>query len=93
MNAIKYSPKNGVITIKFEDKKLSISDTGRGIPKADLPHLFERFYRADRSRSRKTGGLGIGLAIVKEVMEAHGGHVNVKSKVGKGTTFSCHFHY
>jgi len=91
-NAIKYSPKKSVITIKFEDKKLIINDKGTGIPKADLPHLFDRFYRADRSRSRKTGGLGIGLAIVKEVMEAHDGHISVKSKVGKGTSFTCHFH-
>ncbi|MFT7183760.1 MAG: two-component system sensor histidine kinase BaeS [Oceanicoccus sp.] len=94
-NAIKYSPKNSLIKIdlKTKDKSLilKVTDEGPGIAQSDLPHLFERFYRADQSRSRKTGGLGIGLSIVKEVMEAHGGSVSVKSKIKQGTSFSCFF--
>ena len=81
------------IDLKSKDKtvKMIIKDEGPGIPKTDLPHLFERFYRADQSRSRKTGGLGIGLSIVKEVMEAHDGSISVKSKLKHGTTFTCVF--
>ena len=66
---------------------ISVTDTGIGIAESDLPFVFERFYRADESRNRQTGGSGIGLAIVKGIVEAHGGKVTVQSEVGKGTTF------
>ena len=64
-----------------------LTDTGEGIPAADLPHVFERFYRADRSRSRNTGGRGLGLAIVRRIIERHGGRVWVESQPGAGSTF------
>jgi len=94
-NAISFSPKEGsiILTLKKKEKfiELQIEDQGPGIPKEDLPHLFERFYRADQSRCRKTGGLGIGLSIVKEIMDAHDGTVIVKSTPGKGSNFICQF--
>jgi signal transduction histidine kinase len=68
--------------------EISVTDTGGGIAPDDLPHVFDRFYRADRSRSRATGGAGLGLAIANQIVEAHGGHIGVESKVGSGTTFS-----
>jgi signal transduction histidine kinase len=66
---------------------ITVSDTGEGIPPDDLPYIFNRFYRADKSRSRITGGSGIGLAIVKQLVEAHGGKVWVESQLGQGATF------
>jgi heavy metal sensor kinase len=97
-NAIKHTPQDGHITISAEcipsaDKqhqqiKLSVSDTGPGIPQNDLPHVFERFYRVDKSRSRDIGGAGLGLAIVRSIVEAHGGRIEVESTVGVGTTFN-----
>ena len=67
---------------------VQIRDTGIGIPPEHLPHVFERFYRVDRSRTRSTGGTGIGLAIVKELVQAHGGQVAITSMPGSGTTVS-----
>jgi len=90
-NAIKYTPSGGKIDVKVEDigrfVKVSVSDTGIGIPKEDLPRIFERFYRGDKSRNPSLGGVGLGLSIVKHIVEAHGGKVGVESELGKGSTF------
>ena len=67
---------------------IAVADTGTGIPEEDIPHIFERFYRADKSRSRATGRAGLGLAIVKQLVEAHGGEIAVESKVGRGAEFT-----
>ena len=91
-NAIKYSPDGGKITVtmKTTDDQmiLSISDQGLGIPKQDLPHIFDRFYRVDRARSRAQGGTGLGLAIAKEIIKQHKGFIWAKSEYGKGSTFT-----
>ena len=91
-NAIKYSPDGGKITVtmKTTDDQmiLSISDQGLGIPKQDLPRIFDRFYRVDRARSRAQGGTGLGLAIAKEIIKQHKGFIWAKSEYGKGTTFT-----
>ena len=88
-NARRHTPDGGMITIdaKPEDQYLtmSISDTGTGIDPADLPHIFERFYRADRARTTTTGGSGLGLAIVKAIITAHNGTIRAESQPGKGT--------
>ena len=78
------------VLLRFEDERvwISVSDTGIGIPSADLDRIFERFYRVDKGRSRAMGGTGLGLAIVRHVVEAHGERVLVESEVGQGTTFS-----
>jgi heavy metal sensor kinase len=90
-NAIIYNRPKGSITLVVEDPHgeaiLSVSDTGIGIPEADLPHIFERFYRADKARSRAVGGSGLGLAICQSIIEAHGGTIQVSSELGVGTTF------
>jgi signal transduction histidine kinase len=65
-----------------------VSDTGEGIPAEDLPNIFERFYRVDRSRARATGGSGLGLTIARRLVEAHGGKITVQSELGKGSRFS-----
>ena len=91
-NAIKYSPDGGRITVtmKTTDDQmiLSISDQGLGIPKQDLPRIFDRFYRVDRARSRAQGGTGLGLAIAKEIIKQHKGFIWAKSEYGKGSTFT-----
>lgn len=92
VNAIAYTPAGGEVVVSAaatdESVTLSVRDTGEGIAPEHLPHLFERFYRADSSRSRATGGSGLGLAIVKQWVEAHGGTIEVKSELGKGSTFT-----
>lgn len=91
-NALKYSPEGGTITFRCwkQAKRLrvSISDEGVGIPKANLPKIFDRFYRVDRARSRQLGGTGLGLAIAKEIIHGHGGDIWAESEWGKGTTIS-----
>lgn len=91
-NAVKYSSKNSKIVILTSDSRdnvqISIKDNGQGIPKEDIPYIWDRFYRVDKDRSRETGGTGLGLAIVKELVEKNGGMVEVNSQIGKGTTFT-----
>lgn len=91
-NALKYTAPGGRVVVGVFEKArkavMTVSDTGVGIPESDLPFIFERFYRGDKSRTRATGGAGIGLSIVKALVQAHGGQVSVESKVGEGTTFS-----
>ncbi len=91
-NAIKHTPPGGKVTITAENPTghtviVSVSDTGIGIPEQDVAHVFERFYRVDKSRSRAQGGAGLGLAIAKSFVEAHGGRIEVQSTVGVGTSF------
>jgi len=91
-NAIAHTPRDGIITIAARQLdnwlEISVEDTGEGIPAEDLPNLFERFYRVDKSRARATGGTGLGLAIAKSLVEAHGGRIDVRSEEGKGSCFS-----
>ena len=92
-NAIKYTPENGTVTIGArpatgETVEIYVRDTGIGIPEAEVPRLFERFYRVDKARSRDLGGTGLGLAIVKHLVRAQGGDVKVESVPNQGSTFS-----
>jgi len=88
-NSIKYTPDGGLIILRARADEdaiyISVSDNGVGIPEDDLPRLFERFYRVEKARTTDTGGTGLGLAIAKEIAEAHGGTIGIRSKVGKGT--------
>ena len=90
-NAIRHTPKGGIITITIDEHKkqatIAVQDTGEGIPEDHLPHIFDRFYRVDKTRSRSEGGSGLGLAICKRIVEVHQGSISVESKVGEGTTF------
>ena len=92
VNSINYGSEGGSTEIRYYDAEDSIlvevADTGIGIREEDLPRVFERFYRVDKSRSRHAGGSGLGLAIVKHIMEAHGQSINVRSTYGEGSTFS-----
>jgi two-component system phosphate regulon sensor histidine kinase PhoR len=90
-NAIKFNREGGTVAIRHtghDRDRISVSDTGEGIPAHHLDRLFERFYRADRARSRELGGTGLGLAIVKHLAKAHGGEVTVESRFGEGTQFT-----
>jgi len=93
-NGIKYNRSGGSVSVTLElerggnEARLVVEDTGIGIPAESLPHLFDRFYRVDKARSRDVGGTGLGLAIVKRVAEAHGGSVTAESKPGKGSKFT-----
>jgi signal transduction histidine kinase len=93
-NALAHTPPSGVVTVSAapadgEERmvEVRVADTGPGIAAADIPHVFERFYRGDRSRSRATGGAGLGLAITRRLVEAHGGHITAESPPGEGATF------
>jgi len=94
-NAIKYNKENGSVTVLLRRDnglyKITVSDTGIGIPKEHQSRVFERFYRADKSRSKQTGGTGLGLSIVKHIAEYHGGRVAVSSDTGTGTAVECFF--
>lgn len=91
-NAIKYAPEKGLIRLSALAEKgqiaVFVEDDGPGIPREDLPRLFERFYRVDKTRSRELGGTGLGLSIVKHIIELHGGTVGVQSELGRGSKFS-----
>ncbi|SHK10709.1 two-component system histidine kinase PnpS [Paramaledivibacter caminithermalis] len=90
-NAIKYTPEGGEVKILAHKREnniiINVKDTGIGIPKKDIPRLFERFYRVDKARSRKVGGTGLGLAIVKHIVISFGGEIRVKSEEGRGSEF------
>ncbi|MCL4535749.1 MAG: ATP-binding protein [Bacteroidetes bacterium] len=99
-NALRYTPSGGTIRVaatldgqagssvrRARFAQVSVADTGSGIPAEDLPHIFDRFYRVDKSRSRASGGTGLGLAVVKQLVESHGGRVWAESELGKGTVF------
>jgi two-component system sensor histidine kinase BaeS len=91
-NALRHTPEPGTVTVGARrsggEAVIEVADTGVGIPAQDLPHVFDRFWRADKSRNRRTGGSGLGLAIVRNLVELHGGSVAVESVVGEGTTFT-----
>ena len=92
-NAIKYGPPGGTVTLRSSatrsgELRITVEDRGPGIPKDELPRIFERFYRVDKARSRKMGGTGLGLPIARTIVEAHGGHITAESRPGKGTTMS-----
>jgi signal transduction histidine kinase len=90
-NAIKYTPAGGLVEVKVRASNgramIEVNDNGVGIPAEALPHIFERFYRVDKARSRQMGGAGLGLSIVKAIVTAHGGQVRVESVEGKGSRF------
>jgi two-component system phosphate regulon sensor histidine kinase PhoR len=90
-NAVKYTPAGSRIDVRIRllgtDVEVSVRDNGPGIPAADLPRLFERFYRVDKGRSREQGGTGLGLSIVKHIIQLHGGRAWVESEIGKGSAF------
>jgi heavy metal sensor kinase len=94
-NAIKYTPSGGRVTIVGRTDgpsvAISVADTGAGISPDDLPHVFERFWRADKARSREAGGTGLGLTIAKQIAERHGAQLGVESEVGRGSTVSSRF--
>lgn len=94
-NSLKYTPSGGIIEVNCQESVseviVTVRDSGCGIPAEDLPFIFERFYRADKSRNRLTGGSGIGLTIVKSIVEVHGGVIRVKSELDTGTEFTIVF--
>lgn len=94
-NALRYTPRGGAVAMSLAREEalavLKVSDTGQGIPEAELPLIFERFFRGEKARESAAEGTGIGLAIVREVTEAHGGEVLVASRLGEGTTFTLRF--
>lgn len=95
VNAVKYTPDGGDIKVSagqmYGNVYVKVKDNGIGIPEEDLPHVFDRFYRVDKARSRSSGGTGLGLAIAKEIVGAHGGDINIVSEKGKGTEVTLRF--
>ena len=93
-NAMRYTPEGGWVVVSvLSDRRhvsIAVSDTGIGIAKDDLSRIFGRFWRADASRAREAGGLGVGLAVTKQIVERHHGYISVESELGKGTTFTIH---
>ncbi|NPV73096.1 MAG: HAMP domain-containing protein [Pelotomaculum sp.] len=91
-NAVRYSPPGSTVTVRAAGREgkitVEVADRGPGIPPEDLPHIWERFHRVEKSRSRSLGGTGLGLAIVRQIIEAHGGQVDVQSEAGQGSVFS-----
>ena len=91
-NALKYTPAGGRVTIGgrrgADGVTITVADTGAGIAAADLPHVFERFWRADKVRSRDAGGAGLGLTIAAQIAERHGARLDVGSEVGRGSVFT-----
>src|SRR5690606_2894417 len=92
-NAIRHTPENGTVTLEMDKSSdggvvIRVRDTGTGIPVQDLPFIFERFYKADKARTRGGSGTGLGLSIAKHIVEEHGGNISVESKEGKGTVFT-----
>jgi len=91
-NALRHTPAGGLITVRVEAQsgqvRLQVTDSGTGIAASDLPHVFDRFYRGDKSRSRRGGGAGLGLAIARQLITVHGGTIEVASASGQGTTFT-----
>ena len=95
-NALRHTPEGGIVEIAAKRQsgtqdegrvRFSVADTGPGIPSDDLPHVFDRFWRAERSRSREYGGSGLGLAISRQLVEAQGGEIGVESEIGRGSVF------
>ena len=93
-NAVRHTPSGGRVTLRSsvtgsgDEVAVEVSDTGSGIPADDVPHVFDRFWRAEKSRNRSTGGSGLGLAIVLKLAEAHGGTASVVSTEGQGSVFT-----
>jgi len=96
-NAIRHTQQNGMVKVIVDSKDngiiVHVQDNGSGIPEEDLPFVFERFYKADKARTRGKSGTGLGLAIAKNIVDAHNGHISVKSKIGQGTTFTFFLPY
>jgi two-component system phosphate regulon sensor histidine kinase PhoR len=94
-NAVRYTPADGTVTIRWsvDDSggHLSVADTGIGIAEDEIPRITERFYRTDTGRARQKGGTGLGLAIVKHALRRHEADLEVTSRLGMGSTFTCHF--
>ena len=93
-NAIKYTPEGGSVAVScwgdHDEFCIEVADTGIGIPRDDLPRIFERFYRVDKARSRELGGTGLGLSIVKHLVQSIGGQIDVTSRLGSGSRFTVH---
>lgn len=94
-NAIRYTPPEGAVRISWQVDRagghLAVADTGIGIAEEDIPRITERFYRTDRGRARQKGGTGLGLAIVKHCLRRHEAELEIRSRPGEGSTFTCHF--